>query len=209
MHRDQFSRDPKNTSRPSGSTPTHNARNNRSDHSAKDDRNRDHRNRDDRNFRSNRSARRPQGGGAHSGHQGRQIHPDQLLQEYDAVMAKHLEARRKYFELYFRADYNRLAQLEDQFYQTGLEVRNFERQLKPWQLQELQRKKTEFFPLDDEYSKNHPEGEVDLPVSAFPTTNFHLVPTQLERPKYKEDTEEGEGTYEDYIAYKNLVGGRR
>jgi hypothetical protein len=175
-------------------------------------------NRDGRNQQQQRP--HPQGGGSHRPHHHRSHHSqhrnhqgghqhggggiEQILIQYDKLVDQHIEARRKFHELYYRCDNNRLNKLEDQFYLTAQRILKFERELRPWQLEQLKKQRTEIYPLDTAYSSAHPEAEknelsTDKPV----VIHYHLTPDQLSRPSYKEDTEMSMGSMDDYLKYKN------
>jgi len=127
---------------------------------------------------------------------------DEMLSAYDRLVELHLEARKKYFELFFRVDYNRRDKLEDQFHFTANQLIKFQKDLKPWQLEELEWHRTEIYYPDRIYSTAHPEGEGNIPQVQFVDTNFHVNATQRTRPSYREDAQESVGTFEDYVSYK-------
>ena len=135
----------------------------------------------------------PQGGGI-----------DQVLMQYDRLMEQHIEARRKYHELYYRCDDNRLNKLEDQFFITAQRLIRFERELRPWQVEQLRKQRTEIYPLDTTYSSLYPEAEKIEPaaVQSQPVVVQHISPVQKARPSYRDDREVSEGTVEDYLQYK-------
>ena len=81
----------------------------------------------------------------------------------------------------------------------------FERELRPWQLEQLKKQRTEIYPQDTTYSSLHPDEEKDKNTSSTdkaPVIHYHLTPSQLSRPSYREDTELTVGTMEDYLKYK-------
>ena len=140
----------------------------------------------------------------------RQPHPvnniDQLLMQFDRLVEQHIEARKKFFEFYYRVDYNRRDKLEDQFYFTGQNILRFQRELPHWQLKELQKHRTDIYSIDNIYSSSHPEGE-NLPMNpAVNEAHYHLSPKQLKRESYRADQEISVGTYEDYLSYKATQG---
>lgn len=134
---------------------------------------------------------------------------DQLLQQYDRLVDQHIDARRKFHELFYRCDDNRLYKLEDQFYGSAQRIIKFERELRPWQLDILRKHRTEIYPPDLVYSTAHPEAEIvdKATVATAPPANlFHISAVQLNRPSYKDDAEISEGTLEDYLQYKSQLG---
>ena len=81
-------------------------------------------------------------------------------------------------------------------------LRNFESSLKDWQKKAVS---TDHYPLDDQYSKAHPDEEREQVSFAGEFEDPHLIPTQREirtEKVYAQDTEESEGTMEDYENYK-------
>jgi hypothetical protein len=132
---------------------------------------------------------------------------DHLLLQYDKLLDQHIDARKKYYEFYYRADRNRLLKLEEQFYISVQRLKKFERELRPWQLEQLKKHRTEIYPPDNTFSQHHKEepldaqnndSKVQLPLGV----NFHLTSIQHSRLSYKEDTEQSMGSMEDYIKYK-------
>jgi hypothetical protein len=130
---------------------------------------------------------------------------DQILIQYDKLLFQHNEARKKYFEYYYRADYQRLSKLEEQFYRTGIELRKFEKSLKPHQWRDLKELKIDYFPEDKEYTTSHPEGEQGLVQIQFDEKNIHINQSQLARDTYQGDKEVTEGSFDDYLQYKKLT----
>lgn len=147
----------------------------------------------------------------HQGHShGNQL--DALLIQYDKLMDQYLDSRKKYFEMYARADRNKLFKLEDNYLGSIARLKKFERELRPWQLEHLKKHRLNLYPLDTIFSEGHKEeleeqkgNSVELsPIGLG--VNFHLTLQQQDRQQYKEDTEQTTGTMEDYLAYKNSVG---
>ena len=131
---------------------------------------------------------------------------DQMLMQYDRLLEQHIEARRKYHELYYRCDNNRLNKLEDQFYLTAQRLIRFERELKPWQVEQLRKLRTEIYPLDITYSTLYPEAEkIEPAIATQPVVIQHISQIQQSRPSYKEDKEASEGTMDDYLQYKSNI----
>lgn len=125
---------------------------------------------------------------------------DEIILKYDNLMEQHLNARKKYFENYHRKDKRRVEKLERNFHKTALDVRAFERRLKPHQFEILEKKIDGYSP-DLDYSQSSGELVVtDLPVAPF--GDPHENQTQQARPSYKDDTEESVGTMDDYEKYR-------
>jgi hypothetical protein len=141
---------------------------------------------------------------------------DQLLVQYDRLLEQHVEARKKLHEQFYRVDLARLDKLEKKFDDTLRDLRAFEKQLKPWQEEKLRNYKTEFYPLDAEYSQNYASEEevtefktLKGPQAQLATSvrgvNFHTNEVQVKRESYAADVEDSAGTYEDYLKYKNSL----
>jgi hypothetical protein len=122
---------------------------------------------------------------------------------YLNLLEKHLEARRKYYELFHRADPRQLEKLERNFSRTADDMRKYEDEIKPEFKDEFQQKYNGL-KRDLTYSSNHGiapdedpvpfEGDFDDP---------HLLPSQVEH-EFSEDEEESSGSIEDYQRYKGL-----
>lgn len=129
--------------------------------------------------------------------------PEGLVRKYLNLMDTHLLARKKYYELFFRADPNQREKLEKTFYNTLDQVRLFENNLSDIEKEQL-KSRIEGQSLDRDYSSNHNLSDsllTDLPEGPFPDP--HVLPGQL-KVNFKEDTEESSGTIEDYKSYKGL-----
>ncbi|MBD66584.1 MAG: hypothetical protein CME62_15335 [Halobacteriovoraceae bacterium] len=143
-----------------------------------------------RNFSKNSKNRRP-----------KSLTPAKVLQKYDNLMEQYLNARRKYFELHGRNSTRNLGKAERNYEQALKNLREFSDKLQDWQKEVLEQKVDGYKP-DREYSTNHdlkPEGEQVSFVGEF--EDPHLLPTQADH-QWSEDTEESEGTMEDYEKYK-------
>ena len=142
----------------------------------------------------------------HHGNRNRRpksLTPARVLQKYDNLLEQYVVARRKYFELYGRASGKQLDKVERN-YQTSLKnLRNFEDKLEDWQ-REVLKKKINLYKEDREFSTNHnltPEGDTVSFTGEF--EDPHLLPTQ-KASEWSKDTEESEGTMEDYEKYKSI-----
>lgn len=152
-----------------------------------------------REFQNHNRSRRPN---------GRVLTSNQVLVKYDNLLEQHLITRRKYFEFYNRVDERQLIKLENNFFDSIEHLRRFEAGLEPWQREALEKRKTERYRLDLTYSSNHdlePQGS-GVEVKPEEIEDPHFKDTQKEAfEEYKEDTEESEGTFEDYLKLKGLV----
>lgn len=116
--------------------------------------------------------------------------------------------RRKYFEYFNRSDARQLYRLEKNFYDSIEHLRRFEANLEPWQREALESRKTERYRLDLTYSNNRSlDTSTPAPIEVAPEEieDPHFKESQKEAvEEYKDDTEESEGSYEDYLRLKGL-----
>lgn len=148
------------------------------------------------------------GGGRSRSRSGRVLTTNQVLVKYDNLLEQHLITRRKYYEYFNRVDERQLYRLEKNFFDSIEHLRRFEAGLEPWQREALEKRKTERYKLDLTYSNNRGWDPEEIAKADFqPDENEdpHFKDTQKEAfEEYKEDTEESEGTYEDYLKLKGL-----
>lgn len=146
------------------------------------------------------------GGGRNRGRSGRVLTTNQVLVKYDNLLEQHLITRRKYFEYFNRVDERQLYRLEKNFFDSIEHLRRFEANLEPWQREALEKRKTERYKLDLTYSNNRDWNPEEIAKADFqPDENEdpHFKESQKEAfEEYKDDTEESEGTYEDYLKLK-------
>jgi hypothetical protein len=146
--------------------------------------------------RRNSRPRRSGGGGKPQGF-------EKFHRSYLNLLERHLDARKKYYELFHRADPKQLAKLERNFYRTLDELRSHEEKVKP-EFEEKFKKLVDGLELDTTYSNNH-----ELPLQAEVLVKDeeiedpHLLPTQVNH-EFKGDQEESVGSLEDYRKYKGL-----
>ena len=131
---------------------------------------------------------------------------NQVLVKYDNLLEQHLITRRKYYEYFNRVDERQLYKLEKNFFDSIEHLRRFEANLEPWQREALEKLKTERYKLDLTYSLNRgldPAEEPKVEVSPEEIEDPHFKESQKEAfEMYKDDTEESEGTFEDYLKLK-------
>ena len=139
---------------------------------------------------------------------GRVLTSNQVLVKYDNLLEQHLITRRKYYEYFNRVDERMLYKLEKNFFDSIEHLRAFEARLEPWQREALEKRKTERYRIDATYSENRGWDPLEKPV-------VEVAPEDIEDPNFKdsqkeafaeyaEDTEESEGSYEDYLKLKGL-----
>ena len=140
---------------------------------------------------------------------GRVLTANQVLVKYDNLLEQHLITRRKYYDYFNRVDDRQLRRLEKNFFDSIEHLRRFEANLEPWQREALEKRKTERYNSDLTYSNNrgwNPEEQAKLDFQPDDKEDPHFKDTQREAfEEYKEDTEESEGTFEDYLKLKGLA----
>lgn len=128
---------------------------------------------------------------------------EKIERAYLNLLEKHLESRKKYFDLYHRADPRQLAKLERSFYRTMAELRKYETEVKD-EFKDQFNAKYNGLKVDHSYSEMH-----EIPSEAQPVAlqgefeDPHLLPTQIQAD-FTQDTEESVGSIEDYNQYKGL-----
>jgi hypothetical protein len=128
---------------------------------------------------------------------------DRLIVKVENLRHANQEARRKYFELFDRADPRQKEKLERQFSQSAKVLRDFENSLNE-QEKQLFKQHYDAYPMDLTYAQNH---ELDPKENPPSFEARYDDPHELESQKqanFKDDTEESIGSYEDYKSYKGL-----
>lgn len=131
------------------------------------------------------------------------INIERIYEKYLNLLEQHLIARRKYHDLFYRAEPSQKNKLERNFYNTMHDVRDFESKLAP-EARELFEKRNNGLRPDNIYTANH-----ELPLvgeNPPPQTEWadpHFLQTQ-QAANFAGDTEESVGCAEDYLKYKNL-----
>ena len=128
---------------------------------------------------------------------------ERIYEKYLNLLDQHIIARRKYHDLFYRADPAQKAKLERNFYNTLNDIRDFENKLAP-DVKVLFEKRNNGYQNDRIYTTNHELPiEGDVVPEDLPPAEPHLLQSQI-NCDYSEDTEESVGTAEDYLRYKNL-----
>jgi hypothetical protein len=147
-----------------------------------------------------------QGNARQRSRSGRVLTTNQVLVKYDNLLEQHLVTRKKYYEYFNRVDDRQLLKLEKNFYDSIEHLRRFEASLEPWQREALEKRKTERYRPDLTYSNNRgwdPQEMTKVEVSAEEIEDPHFKESQkIAYEEYRDDTEESEGTYEDYLRLK-------
>lgn len=151
---------------------------------------------------NNRKKRRGPRGKKASGTGERLTGFEKVERGYLNLLEKHLESRKKYFELFHRADPRQLEKLERVFYRTQSELREYEENIKP-EYQEEFKAKYNGKSLDLTYSTNHEISAAGDDVEVSDPEDPHYLPSQ-ESSQFVEDTEESVGSIEDYQRYKGI-----
>lgn len=129
---------------------------------------------------------------------------DQVYRKYENFLDQHLAARRKYYDLFNIADPRQKKKLENNFYKTLHDLRNFETSLKGEQQKVFLERYEKWGEFDFTYTENHNlnvEGEVE--VKPEEVDDPHYLESQ-KQADYSSDSEETKGSFEDYLAYKGL-----
>lgn len=150
----------------------------------------------------NPNAPRPANAGQNNGPQG--LNVERIYEKYLNLLDQHLIARRKYHDLFYRADPSQKNKLERNFYNTMNDIRDFESKLAP-EARELFEKRNNGLKQDNIYTANHELPLVgENPPPETECADPHFLQTQR-AADYRGDTEESVGCADDYLRYKNLL----
>ena len=130
---------------------------------------------------------------------------ERLVEKYINLLDQHLVARRKFHDLFYRADNNQLNKLERLFYQTINDLRDFEDKIAPEMKASFEQRINGLRP-DTTYSTNHNINLEEFVPAVVPESEIfdpHLLQSQI-KANFKGDTEESVGSIEDYNQYKNI-----
>lgn len=131
------------------------------------------------------------------------INIERIYEKYLNLLDQHLIARRKYHDLFYRADPGQKNKLERNFYNTLNDIRDFESKLAP-EARTLFEKRNNGLSPDNIYTTNHEipvVGENPPPETEW--TDPHYLQSQISA-NYADDKEESVGSIDDYLKYKNL-----
>lgn len=163
--------------------------------------NRNHNNRP-RNPNQNPNQNQPRDNNQNNGPQG--LNVERIYEKYLNLLDQHLIARRKYHDLFYRADPAQKNKLERNFYNTLNDIRDFEARLAP-EARALFEKRNNGLKQDNIYTSNHELPLVgDTPPPATEWADPHFLQSQ-QAANFVEDKEESVGSAEDYLKYKNLI----
>ena len=132
------------------------------------------------------------------------INIERIYEKYLNLLDQHLIARRKYHDMFYRADPAQKNKLERNFYNTLNDIRDFESKLAP-EARVLFEARNNGLRADNIYTTNHeiaPIGEIPPPVEEW--ADPHFLQSQ-KVADYADDKEESVGTADDYLRYKNLL----
>ncbi len=128
---------------------------------------------------------------------------ERIYEKYLNLLDQHIIARRKYHDLFFRADPPQKNKLERNFYNTLNDIREFESKLAP-DVKTLFEKRNNGYQYDRTYTSNHEIPiEGDVVPEGLPPAEPHYLQSQI-AADYKDDTEESVGTADDYLKYKGF-----
>lgn len=131
--------------------------------------------------------------------------PGNFIVKYQNILEQYLSVRKKYFELFFRADPKQKAKLERNYYNELKKLNDFEARLNDKQKEEL-KLHTTGKSLDTKYSVNH-ESEMEsygTSIEDSAISDPHYLESQ-QSPDWKSDQEESTGSLEDYQNYKDSI----
>jgi hypothetical protein len=149
-----------------------------------------------------RPENRPQGAGQQHNNGGG-FSFERIYEKYLNLLDQHIIARRKYHDLFYRADYNQKNKLEKNFYNTLNDIRDFENKLAP-DVRAMFEKRNNGLQYDRTYTSNHEISIDGDPVpNDLPPAEPHYLQSQI-AADYSGDCEESIGTAEDYLKYKNI-----
>ncbi len=142
--------------------------------------------------------------GGHSAKKNRENALEKAERAHFHLLGEHLQARKKYFDFFHRADAKQLFKFKRHFEHSLEKLRQFEASLAP-ELRGYFGRKLDGLERDTVYSARHGQGREfpeQAPASSQPQ-GPHFLPTQ-KREDSPRDREESTGTLEDYLRYKNL-----
>lgn len=155
--------------------------------------------------RRNNNKKRRSGNKKNNSHKGPKLSGlERLIVKYENLRDQHIEARRKYYDLFDRADPQQKDKLERVFTNTMVKLREFENNLKPEDKKLFDQHYNGLKP-DLIYSENHqldPDGDPTPPVDAE-YDDPHYLESQKDSD-FSDDNEESIGSIEDYNDYKGL-----
>jgi hypothetical protein len=173
-------------------------------HSNKKNSNSQKRNGPHKKFRRNNNNNNKRRSSGNKNRRPKALTPSRILQKYDNLLEQYLVARRKFFDLFGRGKQKQITKAQNNYQHTLKSLRSFEEGLKDWQ-KDVLANKIDGYPEDRQYSREHklePKGDEVSFVGEFPDP--HLLPGQ-KATDWSKDTEESEGTIEDYNKYKGLA----
>ena len=102
----------------------------------------------------------------------------EVVKKYENLLDNHLNARKKYYEMYYRADDNQRKKLENNFYRTLDQLREFEQKLNTDQKEFFESKYDGLEP-DATYSSNREiPFDSEIKMEEIQIDDIHLLPTQ-------------------------------
>ncbi len=134
---------------------------------------------------------------------GVQNSAEKVVVRYDQLQEAHIQARKKYYDFYYRADPQQLDKFERSFDRTLVELREFESRLGPQDYQILKSKRDNYH-LDLTYSTNHQLDPEKYPMdSDLKIEDPHTLESQI-KCDFSNDKEESYGNADDYKKYKGI-----
>ena len=126
---------------------------------------------------------------------------DRIYEKYQNLLEQHIIARKKFHDLFYRADLQQRNKLERHFYSTLKDLRDFEARLNPAE-KELFEKRNNGLGLDTTYSTQNAELlALSTQVISAEPSDPHYMQSQ-KATTYRDDKEESIGSKADYEKYK-------
>jgi hypothetical protein len=160
------------------------------------------------NHRRHHGRRRPpgkpnpnQGNVQRPQNENRPVPIDRIYEKYQNLLDQHLIARKKFHDLFYRADLPQKNKLERLFYSSLRDLRDFESKLLPAE-KELFEKRNNGLALDKTYSElNGIIEEISTQIENPAPSDPHYMQSQ-KNVSHREDKEESVGSKNDYEKYK-------
>jgi hypothetical protein len=126
---------------------------------------------------------------------------ERIYEKYQNLLEQHLIARRKYHDLFYRADPPQKNKLERHFHSSLKDIRDFESRLNPAE-REIFEKRNNGLALDQTYSTlNAAAIEASTQEVSQEPSDPHYMQSQ-KATSYRDDKEESVGSKDDYEKYK-------
>ena len=147
------------------------------------------------NSSNNRNNQRPR----HHYHRDERSETEKIGRRYDHLLEAYLVCRKKYFELYYKADPNQKNKLQRNYNNAIKQLWDFQQSLTPEIQQNLQQRFGKQI-IDTTFSKKYPDLASEK-ENIEKINDPHTLKTQTES-SFTNDQEESTGSLEDYKHFK-------